>query len=306
LVHGHIQPANILAVQDQVKISSDNLIDPLHPPASLPSDANSYSAPELKMGRVSSASDVWSLGSTVVAALTQGVPKVNGDRRSLSIPESMPQPFLDIARNCLLADETRRWTISQITERLEGVSTPRMQSVVTQAVAMQRAAIPAQKKPAKRNYLPFAAVTLLVIAGFLGTRFFRQTSPSVVPAATVQSSSPSNPAEARKGPAAGIVNGAVTQQVLPDISRGARNTIHGKIRIIVRVSVDPTGNVAGTAFQVRGPSNYFARKTMEAAQQWKFTPPEVEGKPLASAWSLRFAIARGGTEVYPTQLAPAP
>ena len=307
LVHGHVKPANILAVQDQVKISSDNLIDPLRPPATLWSDANSYSAPELRTGRISPASDVWSLGATLVEALTQGLPTANGGRRNLSMPETIPQPYQEIARNCLVTDETRRWTVAQITERLEPAPLPHMQSVVTQAVAMQRAVSPPPRKIAKRNYVPLAVVAALVIAGFIGTKLSRQSSPSAVKrvAGAQQTSSPASRTEPARATAAGLVSGAVAQQVLPDISRGARNTIHGKIRVIVRLSVDPTGNVAGAAFQVRGPSNYFARKTMEAARDWKFTPPEIDGKPLASEWSLRFAIGRAETEVYPSQIAPA-
>jgi TonB family protein len=307
LVHGHVKPANILAVQDQVKISSDNLIDPLHLPANLSSDAGAYSAPELRAGRISSASDIWSLGATLVEALTQGLPTANGDRRNLRIPETMAQPFLEIARNCLEADESRRWTITQITERLEPASSPRMQSVVTQAVAMRRAASPPPQQVAKRNYLRLAVVAAVVIAGFIGTKLSRQRSSSEVkPVASVPgTSSPGSRTEPARPTAAGLVSGAVAQQVLPDVSQGARNTIHGKIRVIVRISVDPTGRVGGAAFQVRGPSNYFARKAMEAARGWKFTPPEVDGKPLASEWSLRFLIGRAATEVYPSQIAPA-
>jgi len=307
LVHGHVTPANILAVQDQVKISSDSLIDPLRPPATLSRDGNSYSAPELRAGRISSASDVWSLGATVLEALTQGLPTANGGRWNLSIPDTMPQPFLEIARNCLVAEETRRWKIGQITERLEPASSPRMQSVVTQAVAMQRRASPAPRKVTKRNYLPLTVLAAVVIAGLIGTKLFRQSSPSAVkPVASVQeTSSPAVRTEPARAVAADLLPGAVAQQVSPDVSRGARNTIHGKIRVIIRVSVAPTGSVAGAAFQVRGPSNYFARKTMEAARDWKFTPPEVDGKPLASEWSLRFLIGRTATEVYPSQIAPA-
>jgi len=174
-------------------------------------------------------------------------------------------------------------------------------------VAMQRAASPPAKKVPKRNYVPLAVVAALVIAGFIGTKLSRQSSQSAVkPVVSVpETSSPASRAEPARATAAGLVNGAVAQQVLPDVSREARNTIHGKIRVIVRVSVDPAGNVAGAAFQVRGPSNYFARKAMEAARDWKFTPPEVDGKPLASEWSLRFAIGRAETEVYPSQIAPA-
>jgi serine/threonine protein kinase len=293
-VHGHIKPANILAVQDQVRISSDSLVDPADP-GPLSPEANPYSAPELWQGRISPASDVWSLGATLVEALTQSSPTRNGGRRNLVTPETLPQPFLDIARNSLLGDETRRWTIAQIAWHLEPAefSLPVKQPV----------AAPPKKRVAKRKYLPLSLSTAFVVAVLLGTMLFR---PSVKPTSSLQETA-NNPArsDGAKTAAAGLVPGAVAQQVLPDVSRGARNTVQGKIRIIVRVSVDPTGNVAGAAFQVMGPSQYFARKTMEAARDWKFTPPEVDGKPLASEWSLRFAIGRTGTEVYPSQIAPA-
>jgi len=68
--------------------------------------------------------------------------------------------------------------------------------------------------------------------------------------------------------------------------------------------VDASGNVTGATFDSPGPSQYFARKAMEAAQVWKFTPAEADGRTVPSEWILRFAFGRTGTEVSPLQTAP--
>ena len=36
---------------------------------------------------------------------------------------------------------------------------------------------------------------------------------------------------------------------------------------------------------------------MEAAQQWKFAPPQVNGQAAPSAWILHFGFKRSGTEI---------
>jgi TonB family protein len=98
----------------------------------------------------------------------------------------------------------------------------------------------------------------------------------------------------------------VIHQVMPEVSPSARNTIQGHVRVRVRVAVDAFGNVTGATFDSPGPSQYFARKAMEAAQGWKFDPAEVNGRSVPSEWILRFAFGRTGTEVSPVQTAPKP
>ena len=90
--------------------------------------------------------------------------------------------------------------------------------------------------------------------------------------------------------------GGIVEKVLPDVSRGARNTITGTIKINVRVNVDSSGSVSDAHFERRGPSEYFARKSMEAARKWKFTPT------AARAWVLHFELRRSGTRVIPQPL----
>jgi TonB family protein len=94
--------------------------------------------------------------------------------------------------------------------------------------------------------------------------------------------------------------GAIAQRVVPDIPASARNTITGKIRVSVRVVVNPAGEVTNATLASPGPSKYFANKALEAARRWKFKPPETT--TASSEWTLRFQFGRGGTEVVPTEL----
>jgi TonB family protein len=91
----------------------------------------------------------------------------------------------------------------------------------------------------------------------------------------------------------------VLHQVLPNPSQGAKNTIHGRIKVRVRVRVDGAGNVADASFISAGPSKYFSRLAMEAAQQWKFAAPAQSGRAIPSEWVILFEFARGGTQAVP-------
>jgi len=91
--------------------------------------------------------------------------------------------------------------------------------------------------------------------------------------------------------------GKVLQQVDPVVSKSARNTVTGTLKVRVKVSVDAAGNVENATFVSPGPSKYFARQAMEAARQWKFSPAQVNGQAAPSAWILQFGFRRSGTEV---------
>ena len=91
---------------------------------------------------------------------------------------------------------------------------------------------------------------------------------------------------------------------MPRVAPGARETIEGKIRVRVRVKVDPVGNVTDAFLESGGPSKYFARLALEAAREWKFTPPQAQGRAVASEWRLQFGFRRTDTEVLPSQVSP--
>jgi eukaryotic-like serine/threonine-protein kinase len=118
LVHAHIKPSNIMAVGNQVKLSSDTVLPLGEPrPASRPVDI--YDAPESRTALIAGSSDVWSLGVTLVEMLTQRTPASPQESQADPlVPPTLPQPFLDIARQCLRRDPLLRWTTAQIADCL--------------------------------------------------------------------------------------------------------------------------------------------------------------------------------------------
>ena len=118
LAHGHLKPANVHAIGEQIKLSVDSVarLGELH----LARGADSYGAPELLSSPVTGASDVWSFGITLVEALTQHAPDVQAARRAdPEVPATLPQPFLDIARHALKRDPAQRWTAAGIAAHLK-------------------------------------------------------------------------------------------------------------------------------------------------------------------------------------------
>jgi hypothetical protein len=99
--HSRLAASNVLAVQDQLKLSSDNAI-------------------QVKDGG-STTEDMKALGVLIVQALTQQMP--HGDGQSeLDILRKAPDPFPDIVRHCLDPDATKRWTAEQVEARLKGTA----------------------------------------------------------------------------------------------------------------------------------------------------------------------------------------
>jgi TonB family protein len=82
--------------------------------------------------------------------------------------------------------------------------------------------------------------------------------------------------------------------VVPEVSPGARRSIHGKIVVRVRVRVDSAGDVEVVKVEGGRASKYFRRIAMDAARDWKFVPAQESG---SREWKLEFAFSRGKTEV---------
>jgi TonB family protein len=91
---------------------------------------------------------------------------------------------------------------------------------------------------------------------------------------------------------------------MPDLLPSAVQSIHGQVNVKVRVSVDPGGNVESASFDSPGPSKYFAKMSLQAAQNWKFKPAQVDGKTVASAWVLHFKFTQSATDVTPIRISP--
>jgi TonB family protein len=91
------------------------------------------------------------------------------------------------------------------------------------------------------------------------------------------------------------IGGSVAREVLPDVPQSAKDTIQGTMMVIVKVNVDPEGNVVHTEIEYAGPSRYFLSLALEAAEKWKFRPPTLDGQNVVSDWTLRFEFTRDET-----------
>jgi TonB family protein len=297
-VHARIKPSNILAVDNQLKISADGLCRA----GERGNVASPYDAPEVATAGFSAAADLWSLGATLVAVLTQNEPTVKDGRRLVAVPETMPQPLREIVRRCLQVDLGQRGTAGEIVRQLQAPAAVN---------AKQAEAHTAVKRPKRWGVVIFAVGLFFV--GWMVMKFVVQqppapageTRPADKPRAEVPAAqSPAPFAEKAEPAPKGVSRGSVLQQVLPDVSRGAQNTITGKVKVSVQVSVDASGNVSQARLVSPGPSQYFASRALAAARRWKFNPPQVEGQAAASEWVLRFQFGRGSINVVPAEVKP--
>ena len=166
----------------------------------------------------------------------------------------------------------------------------------------------AAEPPAARRLspaIPAAALAVLAVI-WIGWRLFHghpnnlpqpassNSQPSSVQAgmraAPAQNPPASAPAPAST-PAPALASAAVVHQAIPDVPRHARESIRGRIKITVRVTVDRSGNVVGERLINSGASKYFARLATDAAAKWKFVPADKQG---SREGLLRFEFTRGG------------
>jgi TonB family protein len=314
-VHSRVRPRNIVAVNERLKLSSDSIQKEggAIPDSTKPS---AYDAPEMARGLVSPAGDVWSLGVTLVEAMTQRLPVWDGAGSDDPVlPATLPEPFRDIAFHCLRGEPSQRWTLADIAARLKsGTSSS------------------ASSKSSLARPVMASAITLLLVALAIWGLFRHrgetqpnapaaaeqtETKPKPEPGTPIESSAPSPEGRTARNsrakssattaapaaPAGAVAPDEVLQQVLPDVSKTARNTIQGTVKVRVRVTVDSSGNVTDATFESSGPSKYFARKAMEAAQQWKFKPVQANGQPVPREWILQFQFKNSGTNIIPSPAA---
>ena len=86
---------------------------------------------------------------------------------------------------------------------------------------------------------------------------------------------------------------------MPNVSQNALHTIHGKIKVAVRVNVNEQGQVTEAKLTTAGSSRYFANKALEAARASKFQPSLIDGQAKPSTWMFRYQFAHNGVDVSP-------
>jgi TonB family protein len=153
LVHGRLNPSNIMAAGDNLKLTTYSVCS-VGAVTSI-STRTVCDAPETEFGPIRPASDVWSLGATLVEVLTKYPPQWNRARTAEpTVPESMPESFASIARKCLRSDPAQRITLDEIAALLDPAKTPSRPQVkpATASTHPRRIAIP-------------LAIVALVLAG---------------------------------------------------------------------------------------------------------------------------------------------
>lgn len=326
LVHGRVRPANIMAVGDQLKLSSDS-VHALNDFGSRDHPPSAFDAPEVARGVASRAADIWSLGVTLVRCLSQRQQiRESYNPIEQGMAQTIPEPYRRIARECLRPNPNARCTVADIRNWLQpipatAVSTQQdddgrrrpsiammagISGIVVLAVifAIRWATHGKEEAPAqtvqqqsetRRSVPENASPQAAAPASTHTSAPASTTAPAAAPVVTP-------PPHAAQSPSQPQVQGEVVEKTLPDVPASARNTITGKIRVSVRVAVNAAGEVTDTALTTPGPSKYFARLAEEASRRWKFKPAEADGQPVASAWMLRYQFTQSGTEVAPEEL----
>ena len=331
-VHGHLRPSNILVVTDRVKISGDNITaggmrNRFEPPSP-------YDAPEVGTGVLTPASDVWSLGITLVETLTQRT--LAWDRtssRDLPPPEEMPRAFSEIVRECLRRNPDERCSLEEIKARLEPNKPIVFPAAKVEKPSPETEAAPEEETTTDESGLPkpkmrilplvLGLIAVVVVALVLMLRSsWKPSEPQGEPGQTAaaqgsgpgtgptsnaadqaSTASPGNPATV---PARGNsqVKGEAIERKMPVIMAQARKTIHGTVTVAVRAAVDAKGTVSDVSFKSEGPSKYFAKAALQAARGWTFKPAEKDGEPVKSEWVLRFKIRQRGDEATAVEETP--
>jgi TonB family protein len=305
-IHAHLKPSNIMAVDDQVKISSDGLCRQgttcLNPPTP-------YDRADRAKGDISPATDIWSLGMTLVEVLTQRLPE--GGR----VPADLPEPFAAIALHCLDRNAADRWTIAQISLRL-GIPSP-------VAVSGKRRYIPPVGVMILLGLLIVLVVGVIVKYSDIGApmpavskevskEVPKEAPKEAVPTPTTTTPEPAKtvapvkPPPATQAPEPDPPQQSVPpdpSQPMPEVTEQARKTIHGRVMIDVTADVDPSGAVTDAKLDHAG-SKFFGKSALKAVRQWKFKPVTVDGRETAQQWRLRFEFRSTGTKVDPQRLSP--
>ena len=291
----------------------------------IPRESSLYDPPEAARGEISPARDVWSLGVTLVEALTQHPPSRQEMAKDPDLlPQSLPTPFADIVRNCLRPAPEQRWSVDRIAASLteSPSATTETAAMLTPKVSRPAPAATANQatfaKPGRLIAASLVALTLLVMffvkllhhapvgeSSAISSRepVPQQASPEPPPAVVPESAPQTTPTPVIPTPAIPLAPestnsgtaGAVLQKVLPEVPRSASKTIHGTIRVMVRVNVNPAGDVSSATLTSSGSSAYFAKLALQSAYRWRFPPAKKNGESGSRTWVLKFEFRNSGT-----------
>lgn len=177
------------------------------------------------------------------------------------------------------------------------IDEPVMSSEPQPPKALEPPAMPAahHAPPGRRGSRQLGAAAAvcvgLVLVVWVARHHHSSGKPAAPPPMIVQSAAKPMAAATAPLTAASAPYSAVTHQEIPALSRGARNSVRGEIKVAVRVTVDKSGSVVAEKFETHGPSKYFARVASDAAKKWRFVPADTAA---SRQYLLQFEFTRAG------------
>jgi serine/threonine protein kinase len=326
LVQSQLKPSNFLVVNDQLKLASDT-VQPAGDSSASFAKPSLYDAPEAKNGPLIAASDVWGLGISVIEALTQRAPRAGDEFDIATLPEDLPLEFVDTIGRCLDTAPGRRPTIAELEAQFKlappatapsspppaniaipppaniaipppaniAIPPPANLVIPPPAILESPRPIPSERPHKARPLVPAIAVSAIVLVAIWAGMHRSQNHPTVAPPASRPAQTtlppPSSPLTASPNQATPTSAASVLHQEIPVVSRSARESIRGQIKVTVLVTVDRSGRVVAETLQTHGSSRYFAHLATEAAKDWRFAPTDSQ---VSRQWLLRFEFSRSG------------
>jgi TonB family protein len=237
LVQGRLKPANFLAVDDQLKLASDT-VRPAGEPRGSITRPSPYDPPEARDGRLSPAGDIWSLGVTLVEALTQRLPAWSNEApETASLPTTLPAEFVDVIQRCLSHNPAGRPTARDLEAELKGApqeimfSAPRTVAPEAPGDAAPPDAAPPQESPHPRSLVPTlvaGAVLVLVAAIWGGVHLLKAPSASRASSQEASGAAQTSPQQTAPAPATASQIPEAPRSAPPEISTPSASARSGK------------------------------------------------------------------------------
>ena len=157
LAHAALKPSNVMAVGDNLKLSSDTIC--VTGEKRITPRSRRLRCTRSRNFRRLASRRIWSSRMVLVQALTQRpAPGAAMRQADPTVPETLPQPFLEIARQCVRLDPERRWTVSEIAARL--LPSP----------------APAERSPARSRTVLLAVALVVLVVLLAGIALFDRIS----------------------------------------------------------------------------------------------------------------------------------
>ena len=177
-VHAGLEPQNIFAVGETIKIASDCIQPPGAPYRKFP---EGYEAPEVATNGLSAVSDFWLLGAALFEVLSQRAPSA-GEPVDTSV---LPRPFTEIVAGCLNPDVAKRWTARQVRTALHPYASATMPGRPEHSDATRPLASPISGPPRRItaqeavHKSPTWIYAILLLIGVFSIAWYLVSRPSV-------------------------------------------------------------------------------------------------------------------------------